>query len=51
MQILEDIGSFVFSVTGESRVGIGNHDMRWKANSEIFLVTLTRSAYVHNQSG
>jgi len=35
MQILEVIGSFVFSVTGASRVRIGNRDRCWKAGSEI----------------
>jgi len=51
VQILEVICSFVFSVTGASRVKIGNHDRCWKAGSERFLVTVTRSAYVHNQFG
>lgn len=51
MQILEDIGCFVFSVTGASGLRIGNCDRRWKAISKIFLVIVTRSAYVQNQSG
>lgn len=51
VQILEGIGNFVFSVTGASGVGIGNRDRRWKANLERFLVTMTRSACVHNKSG
>jgi len=29
-QVLEDIGYFVFSVTGASRFRIGNHERRWK---------------------
>lgn len=33
MQILEDIGSFVFNVTGALGVRIGNRDRCLKANS------------------
>lgn len=45
VQILEEIGCFVFSVTGASRVIIENRDRRWKASSERFI--MTRSACVH----
>ena len=51
VQILEDISEFVFSVTGAPGVKIGNHDRRWKAGLERFLMTVTRSACVHIQFG
>lgn len=50
MQILEIIGCFVFNVTGISEVRIGNRDRHWKAISERFLLTETRSACVKIQS-
>jgi len=51
MQILEDIVCFVFSVTGASGVKIRNRDGSWKAGSERFLMTMTKSAYVHIKFG
>lgn len=50
LQILEVISSFVFSVTGTSRVRIGNHDRHWKAGSEDYLLIVIKSACVHIQS-
>jgi len=47
VQVLKDIGCFVFSVIGASGVRIGNRDTRWKASSERFLMIVTKSAYVH----
>ena len=46
MQILEDIGNFVFSVLGASEVGFGNHKQRWKDGSEGYLMTKVRISCV-----
>lgn len=51
MQVLEVIVIFVFSVTGASRVGIGNLDSHWKAGSKRYPLAETRSACVHIQFG
>jgi len=50
VEILEVTRNFVFSVIGASRVEIGNYHRRWKANLERFLVKVTRSACMQNQS-
>jgi len=51
VQILEVRGCFVFSVTGASGVRIWNRDRHWKACSEIFFMTVTKSACRHIQFG
>jgi len=50
LQILEDIGSFVFNVTGASGVGFGNCKKSWKAGLEGYLKTVIRSACMHIQT-
>lgn len=50
MQILEDMGDFVFSFLGASGVGYGNRKQRWKYGSEGYLMTEIIMAYVQVQS-
>ena len=51
IQILEERGNFVFSVSWSFEDGIRNRDRHWKARREIFLLTVTKGAYEHVQSG
>ena len=50
LQILEVIGSFVFSVIGAFVVGIGSRDRCWKDGSEGYLMIVIISTCTHIQT-